>query len=60
MFTFGFGSGDLVELKDGRKGLILRNKIGTTTFVIELLDEDGKRSGNHVTEDRNNFKKCNK
>ena len=56
MFTFGYGSGDLVELKDGRKGLILRNKIGTTTFVIELL-EDEKRTGKYVTEDRNNFKK---
>ena len=56
---WGLYPNDLVELKDGRRGFILRNRIGTTTFIIELL-ENGKRSGNHVTEDRNNFKKCNK
>jgi hypothetical protein len=57
---WGLYPNDLVELDDNRRGFILRNRIGTTTFVIELLDEEGRRSGEYVTEDRNNFKKCNK
>jgi hypothetical protein len=56
---WGLYPNDLVELKDDRRGFIVFNKIGTTTFQIELT-EDGKRTGVYITEDRNNFKKCNK